>query len=1738
MAADVLRELNKKRGSVKGRLTLFIKFVSSLHSASLSESQLHELTHRFNNAKSLLNEFNSIQSSIEELVSESELVQQLDCRESFENSYYSIITEADKLLTSKDDKSSENNDINFKCKSSLIKLPTITLPSFDGSYNNWLEFRDTYLSMIHQSKKLDDIQKFHYLRSSLSGSASQVIKSLEFSFENYTIAWDLLNRRYNDSDLLVHNHVKALFSIQSLSKESSFQVRKLIDSILKNIRALKSLGEPTEHWDTLIIFIIVSKLDVAVEKEWEQFKRAKRSNSNDKITLDSLIQFLTDKASMLEMIQANHSINNKGSLEQSKKPQKSHCLASVQNNKNKHNRTYTCSMCNGNHSLYSCSKFLGLSVTDRQSFVENKKLCKNCLRHGHAANDCYFGPCRKCNIKHNSLLHSECYKENALLTVQAETVQSTNPISINSAILNNNKSQINSSYECEKGRLLNSQSLQTVLLATALVEVAGKDDKYYKARALLDSGSQHCVITNTLRQILDAKTIQSTYQIIGVGQSVSQCTQMCKIKLRSLNDDYNTQIQCLVLPCLSTVIPTINIDSEILNIPQNLKLADPSFGTPSQIDLIIGADYFWNLILEGRIRLTHGPYLQNTRLGWIVSGPLYYQQTPSRRVQCNLIQIADLGEQLKRFWEIEEVSTCFNQYSDAERDCEKLFLKTTKRLNNGRFSVCIPLKETADMLGDSYDIAKTRFLSLERRLTRSPQLKRMYVDFMHEYLSLGHMTRIEHYTTPHYFLPHHGVLREQSVTTKLRVVFDASQKTTSEKSLNDIQHCGPPLQNDLFSILLRFRHYKYVACADIEKFFRQICIQEDQRNLQLILWRENPSDNLSVYQLNTVTYGTASAPYLSMRCVRQLGQSCDDVECSQTILNDLYVDDLITGHNNKNTLLHICKRVTEIFASACLPLRKWVFNSNDLASCIINSENTNNTKYLSLDDNYCSKTLGLGWFNNSDELYFTSDFKCTSNKVTKRLILSITSQIYDPLGLLGPFVITAKVLLQKLWLCKVDWDEIVPPDIAVAWEKLVNSLSILKNIRVPRHVIGDSSIQTELHIFTDASEVAYGACVYVRVITVRGDVIVRLLCAKSRVAPIKPVSIPRLELCGALLGAKLQNKIIKSLRFTFDKTIFWTDSTIVISWLKLSPRSLKTFVQNRVVEINDLTNNAVWLHVNGKNNPADLVSRGLTLQELNDSSLWWNGPTFLYDKVINMHQPHLENYKQSELPELKINHINITCTNNDFDFYRFSSFNRLHRAYTYMLRFIHNIKYKNKPEFLSGPLSIDELTKALIFIVKIVQQQSFADELNMLQNKITLKSSRNLASLNIFLDCNNIIRVGGRLTNSPDFTFDKKHPMLLCSNHYVTKLIFQYEHIKLLHAGPQLLLSHIRNHWWPIGGKNLAKLITRQCVKCARMKGKPIQPIMGNLPSERLEAGFPFLRCGVDYAGPFYILNRKGRGSRLEKCYLCLFICFSTRALHLELVTSLSSEYYILALKRFISRRGKPVQIFSDNGKNFVGAVKELSNFLQDSASPIVDYASNNGIKFSFIPLYSPHYGGLWEAGVKSCKHHMTRVIGNANLTYEEFSTVLVQIEAVLNSRPMYPLSSDPNDFSPLTPAHFLIGRPLTAPAGENVTASPLHMLSRYKRVEQLRQHFWKRWSLEYVGELQKRTKWQNSQGSLTPDALVVIKEDNLPPLKWRLGRIESVYPGRDGVSRVAAIRTAGGVIKRSTSKICPLPIA
>nr|XP_049699602.1 uncharacterized protein LOC126053427 isoform X3 [Helicoverpa armigera] len=1286
---------------------------------------------------------------------------------------------------------------------------------------------------------------------------------------------------------------------------------------------------------------------------------------------------------------------------------------------------------------------------------------------------------------------------------------------------------------------------------TALVTVVSTRGEKFDARILLDNGSTANFITETLchKLGLPRRNVNST--ISGINKQTSNSTQSCRFTIQARNGGYRETITSFILPEITKILPAKAVDIGNINIPADIQLADPSFHIPSVIDILVGAEVFWNVLGSSSINLGRNkPKLHATKLGWIVSGPVPLRNISNNQAHFCNVSMEELNNNLNRFWEIDSVPSK-HALSQEERACEESFRRNTVRDSEGRFVVTIPLKDNPVILGESYEMAKRRFLSLERRFLRDPSFKERYVAFMEEYERLGHMTENTTSRKPHsgdgieYFLPHHGVIRESSSTTKLRAVFDASAATTSGVSFNQIQMVGPTIQEDLLSILLRFRQYKYVISGDIARMYRAVAVTPSQRPLQQIIFRTDPKLPLKTYCLNTVTYGTASAPYLATKCLVSLANVATSPTVKSSIERDFYIDDYLSGGNSVSGVVEMVKEVISVLASANFHIRKWQSNSSSILDQVCDSSTVVDCLRLSEDKNASSKTLGLRWMCEADYLAFSISID-DKKQVSKRQILSVISQIFDPLGLVGPCVVEAKIVMQKLWLDKCDWDEQVPESIYHFWSNFVNTLPCLNNLRIPRWVVCDNAILHEIHVFTDASERAFGCCVYLRSVNMEGAVKVQLIASKNRVAPIKPTTIPRLELCGALLGARLCAKVQSSITLPITRCQFWCDSTIVLSWLAMSPNVLKPFVRNRVNEIQESTAGHTWSYVPSRVNPADLVSRGLKADLISECSLWWSGPEFLLNDET--HWPAMPNKTmKQDLPEVITSnftdhsfltdtqkHAQHTNTNTSIIhtlLHKYSNINRLQRVVAYILRFYNNVKNKIKDK---NPLSIKELQDSLNFILRQAQMEMFSKEYDILKAGKTLPRKNRLICLSPFVDEDGLIRVGGRLDNSP-YDYNIKHPILLCCKHHITKLIFHKYHHDLLHAGPQLLIASIRQMYWPLGGRNLSKSVVKHCIKCFKFKCQNVQPVMGQLPVNRTQLEFPFLNSSVDYAGPILIADRRGRGCKLVKAYLCIFVCLAVKAVHIELVTDLTKEGYMAALNRFVARRGKPKSILSDNGTNFVGTCNELQQFLKQSN---ISYeVAQRGIEFTFAPPYSPHFNGIAEAAVRSTKHHLKRLLQLTHFTYEEMVTCLTQIEAVLNSRPLTPLSSDPLDFTVLTPSHFLIGRSLMAVPHPQVSDVNIGRLERYHRVEHIKQHFWKRFHLEYISLLQQKTKWTSSTGQLAEGTLVLIKERGQPPMLWPLGRVTKVFPGSDGITRVAELKTRKGTILRSFNNICPLPL-
>lgn len=770
------------------------------------------------------------------------------------------------------------------------------------------------------------------------------------------------------------------------------------------------------------------------------------------------------------------------------------------------------------------------------------------------------------------------------------------------------------------------------------------------------------------------------------------------------------------------------------------------------------------------------------------------------------------------------------------------------------------------------------------------------------------------------------------------------------------------VQSEMFEIMLRFLTQNYIFSADITKMYRQIRLHPDDTHFHKIFWRESPSEQLKVLELTTVTYGTASAPYQATRSLVQLAK--DEAEefpvAARIIKKDCYVDDVLSGANTLDDALEAQRQLKMMLEKARFPIHKWCSNSEKFLEAIPHEEQETPQPLENSDINQVIKVLGLLWNPKSDELIpnVNLDPVTSINRPwTKRMIYSDVAKLFDPLGLFSPSILLAKLLVQQLWRNKQGWDEPVDETSNQQWSELRESLNLLKQFSIPRQVTIEGAVKFELHGFADASTKAYGACLYIRSIFSNGTATSRLLTSKSKVAPLHDMSIPRKELCGALLLARLVDKVVSSINLDFEQVMLWSDSQIVLAWLQKHPAQLEVFVRNRTAEIRKLTEGYQWSYVRSLLNPADIISRGQLPINLTTNSQWWVGPKLINEPIIEV-EP-LQEISDNELPELKPSTVTTLAIIEEQlpVFRKYDSFRKLQRVIAWVLRFINNLRLKTTERTQGKWLTINELRQSLLVIIRVVQHVELGDEIQRLQSNMPCKRIGPLHPM--YTD--NILRVGGRLSHSrlPE---ESKHQLILPHTSSVTELLIRAMHIEQLHVGPAGLLATIRQRFWLTNARSTIRKVTRSCLTCFRTNPSDVTQLMGELPKQRVLPSFPFSITGVDYAGPILVKQGTYRPKQI-KAYIAVFVCLTTKAIHLELVSELTTNAFLAALRRFVGQYGVPSEIHSDNGTNFHGSKNELHQlyelFQQESeVGRIMEFCQIKEIEWHFIPPGAPEFGG------------------------------------------------------------------------------------------------------------------------------------------------------------------------------------
>lgn len=1609
---------------------------------------------------------------------------------------------------------------------SSYHLPKIQLPTFDGSFDHWESFRDKFRSMIHDDPSLSDLKRLHYLCSCLKGDASKALDDIDIVEANYDLAWNRLISRYENKRKLVTFRLQSLFNLPVVTSETSRDLRDLRDQTNKIIHSLRNLGRPVEHWDDVIVYIVAQKLDKSTKKAWE----LKLGKSVEYPRYRELDEFLDARICGLESI-----LLPKDTKSPKGKAIVSHAASTV---------NLSCPSCKANHLLYQCPTFVNQTPSQRYEFIKNCKRCVNCLSAKHVTlKECGSSRvCKQCQKRHHTLLHFESPVPSS----------GSNQPSTNTSIDKPDNKEVTSHL------LSRSVSpMSQILLATARVRVHSRQGRHATVRALIDQGSAATVITESLVQSLRLPKTPTSVRVVGIGEKQSVVRHTAHVTITPASSDgpaYSTN--ALLLKSLTRYSPSRLTTNSRWNHIAGLELADSKPMSNDPIDIIIGADLFSLIILEGVRKGADGePIAQNTTLGWIISGPI--SSSPNYLESSVPIHhgtiLENLDSSIRRFWETEEIPQQPHM-TNEERQCEEHFVATHSRTCDGRYLVRLPFKtEPPIPLGDSRSTALSSLQRMEQRLKLNPAKATEYSEFLFEYEQLGHMIQVSPTesavdSSQRYYIPHHAVLRDSSATTRLRVVFNASCRTSNGTSLNDHLLVGPKLQTDLTRVIMQWRQYRYVYTADIAKMYRQILLDIRDTDYQRILWRAHPSDAIKEYRLLTVTYGTTSAPYLALRVLKQLAS--DEGACFPLAVplveHQIYVDDCLFGADDKILALQTRDQIIELLAKGGFRLRKWASNTPDLLSDIDSSDHGLACD-KSLEFNEQINILGITWDPRGDSFQFrVATMK--HPETTKRTVLSTIAKFYDPLGWITPVIVTSKIFMQRLWSLKLDWDESLPSDCLEYWQEYYVKLSCLENISVPRWThYGSDTLQGSLHGFSDASTKAYAAAVYLRLVHVDGSVTVTLLTAKSRVAPLKTISIPRLELSAAHLLAKLMVFIKSTLQLHSVDCHCWTDSTITLAWLSQSPSRWKTFIANRVSAIQTLLPDVTWRHVPTKDNPADCASRGVAPDEMAEFRLWWSGPSWLLNPSDTWPSSCPLLPPTVPLEERTLVTVSSAQILDKWDLAtRFSSWPRLLRVTAYVIRFTQKIRrhavlpvqpeQSESANFIA--LSPDEIQEAKRYWLKTMQLEMFPDELSKLQNQSPVPKSSSLASLNPYVDSQGLLRVGGRLRHSrlPDST---KNPIVIRS-HPLLSLLIMHHHLRTLHGGPQLTLASLRNEFWILRARSAVRNVIYRCIPCTRETAKIPVELMGDLPDVRVNrSSRAFVHTGVDYAGPLLVRTTPGRGHKSHKSYIALFICLTVKAIHLELVSDYSSAAFIAAYQRFVSRRGVPSAMYSDNGTTFHGADREMkTEYFKAIHDPnFINTVATDKVEWHYLPPAAPHFGGLWEAGVRSVKHHLKRCLGNHTFTFEEIATFLCRVEACLNSRPIAAVSENLDDYQPLTPGHFLIGTALIAPPAPSLLEIRENRLSRWQLVQRCSEGFWKSWSSDYLHTLQQRPKWRIVQRLAKVGQIVLLRNSLAPPCQWELGRITACHPGDDGLTRVVTVKTCRSEYKRPLTKLCFLPV-
>ena len=1655
-------------------------------------------------------------------------------------------------------------------------LKPMELPKFSGKAADYVQWRRRFLQVVNTS--WPEEYQMARLREALSGGqAYDLIADLLEGPGAYYAAWQELESWFGGSDRHLEQQIRELMNYPRVASERD------VDSLQKYAVKLRSLIANMQLCGSSpgaeMAIIATEKIPKTMLIRY--FERYGNGNTDIQQLATWLLEKVKTARYATDRSESSDRPSPGGRKEQYRSTKQQSLLTTESPSRPPppDKRPYrppqqhqsgkqSCRKCTGPHRIEQCNQFKGMPVAKRKELVLMLGLCMCCLEAGHWARDCSRSGCSQCGGKHHQALHFSQKTESPPARQSSASVASpqVKKEATNTAVPATSTSTMASG--------LTSFMISPVKVSNGKATVT--------ANVLLDSGSSCSYVSERLAKKLQLNGIAQKVSVGVIGGKILQ-REMLIVRLRIQHQDSNaeTELDAYVIPKVTADVPVVDWNTAKT---QWTHIADIDFPPVirSGLDMLIGLNAPRLHQADEERHGSHGPIARKTPIGWVCFGPVVQREPQSSHVTFHSADFvtSELDRVVKNFWSLDAVgmsSETSPSLTVQEKTAEESTLRNLQ-YEDGRFTVGIPwtngAREPDLTSGSNRKMAEHRLISLLRSLDRRPGLRVKYAGVLEDYLKKSYVRKVtteevELCGNNQWFLPHFPVVREDKVTTKVRVVYDAAARYNNI-SINDLMLPGPKLQNDLVRILLQFCMEPVVLIGDISEMFLQVSLIPSDRKYHRFLWQSDQG-MMEVYEFTRLAFGMKASPYLACRALLQtaekFGHEFDPV-VTDIVQKSFYVDDLLRSLPEEQHAVQARIQTQTLLEKGGFKLRKWLSNSPTVMASIPPELQGTTSKPIEERGSAVAsstKTLGITWIMNGD--CFTFQYANASpTKLTKRTVLSRMAALFDPRGHLAPFTIRAKLMFQESCIAGIGWDDELPPELGKAWRAWFSQFECLSTLRIRRCFKAEltGGVTTTLHVFTDASMVAYAAAVYVRTQDAGGNVVVTLAMAKARAAPIKRRSIPFLELQGAVLGTRLGKYVSSALGVSAEEVSYWTDSMNVMYWVRSLSRRFTVEVGNRISEIQQNSEPANWHHVPGKINPADLPSRGVAAQQLVDEDAWWTGPAFLSQEPEDW--PQREILVPATLPCLLKKEqapITLHATMLHPDSMRlhpenYSSWTRLVRITAWCRRFVARLKsghqneereVHSQPVKVSPDKTVDvpsltagELLEAEYFWIGYAQREKYGDVVKILEQSKALPASSPLLKLCPRIEAHgdiNVMKVGGRLRTAHHLTSDFRSPIIL-PQHRVTELIIRQEDERCKHSiGTNHVLSNLADRFWLVKGKQMVKKYRTSCVGCQKIWRKPVEPVMGQLPNYRTEGPFlAFSNTAVDFAGPFYV--KRGRGRPQEKRYAALFTCLQSRACHLEMVSSLDAEGFKMALSRFCSRRGCPKMVLSDNGTNFVATERELRDAvatLEKSAFGLELAA--RGIEWKFNPPRAAHFGGVFERMVRAMKQVLQTTLYRADLTEEELNTALVQAEGLLNSRPLTVMSSDVNDARPLTPNHFLVGHVTVTTALEDDSDSVerTHPRRRWMCVQHLLRTVWKRWLREIVARLNIRGKWFREKRNVEVGNILLVLDDTVPRGRWPLGRVVAVYPGKDGVVRVVDVQVNGKVYRRSVHRLVPLDV-